>query len=76
MKAMAVFAVSGAMALDPALLAERYFDDRGTFSRDYVSNAYLEDLRDSGFTDASPPPGFPSEFSLDEAYRHLDAVCP
>lgn len=67
---------AGMLALDPATLVDVYFDGLGNFSRSYVSNKYLEDLRQSGYSDTFVPAGFPSDLSLDEAYTHLDAVCP
>lgn len=72
----------GMPALDPATLFLSYFDDVGAFSTSYVSNRYLEGLRDYGYSDAAPPAGFPGDmlgtvpFSLDEAYGRIDAICP
>jgi hypothetical protein len=66
--------LAGAHALDPATLADTYFDG-ATFALDYVANGYLEDLRDAGFDDASPPHGLPSGLSLDALYDRLGATC-
>ena len=65
---------AGFHALDPAALADAYFDG-AAFEQDYVTNPFVEDLRDAGFDDASPPPGWPSWVSLDALYARLDATC-
>ncbi|MEQ1506420.1 MAG: hypothetical protein ABMB14_29605 [Myxococcota bacterium] len=66
----------GMLALDPATLVDAYFGNTGALDLDYVSNKYLEDLQNSGYTDAFLPTGFPDGLSLDEAYTRLGAVCP
>lgn len=65
----------GELGLDPAKLTGHYFDGLGTFSYDYPSNRYAENLRDAGYTNSNPPHGFPDKVDLDALYDHLVLSC-
>jgi hypothetical protein len=66
---------AGEMALDPIHLVDHYFDGLGDFDQHYVRNRYLETLRDTGFTDALRPTGWPSQLSLSDLYGKLGSQC-
>lgn len=61
----------GAMALDPALLAHRYFSGLGNFSLTYTRNKYLQDLKKQGFRDNFKPMGWPSQLVLSDLYKKI-----
>ena len=65
----------GEFALDPAHLFAFYFGGLGNFSQQYLRNPFLQDLRAAGYSSSSPPPGFPSQLSLDSLYGKLVNSC-
>lgn len=68
--------LAGALALDPATAVDVYFNGLGNFSHHYISNQYLTDLRNNGYSNAFRPSGMDSRIDLDAMYTHLDGVCP
>lgn len=66
----------GELALDPAHVADHYFNGLGSFSTTYVRNAYLSDLQARGFSSANRPAGFPSELDLNALYAKVQPSCP
>jgi hypothetical protein len=65
----------GEIALDPAHLAEEYFQNLGSFSRQYLHNPYLEDLRVLGYRSNALPAGWPEQLDLEALYGRLGADC-
>jgi hypothetical protein len=65
----------GAMALDPAYLVSQYFEGLGEFSEGYVSNPYLEGLRDAGFGAEKLPLGWPEGMDLEGLYGKVGEGC-
>ncbi len=65
----------GEFAKDPAALVDFYFNGLGNFSREYVSNAFLQDLRSLGFSNKHTPVGFADQLHLNDMYATLDAYC-
>jgi hypothetical protein len=66
----------GELALDPAHVADHYFNGLGSFSPTYLRNAYLSDLQARGFSSANRPAGFPGELDLNALYAKLQPACP
>ncbi|MCB9133821.1 MAG: hypothetical protein H6636_00230 [Anaerolineales bacterium] len=65
----------GEMALDPANLVLHYFGNLGEFSTVYVSNPYLEGLREAGFGEKNLPWGWPEGLDLDKLFGKMGGAC-
>lgn len=65
----------GEMALDPAKLVVHYFGGLGEFSEGYVSNPYLEGLREAGFGAGNLPLGWPEGVDLEGLYGKMGERC-
>lgn len=61
----------GELALDPAGLVKRYFNGLGDFNTQYISNKYLEDLKNQGFRDNFLPRDWPAGLILSDLYMKL-----
>jgi hypothetical protein len=67
----------GVMALDPAHLADSYFNGLGTFSHTYLRNPYLQSLQDlrNQHGPAWTPNGWPDELDLGTLVTKLSTSC-
>ena len=77
----------GYLALDPIALVDRYFKGKGAFSREYLRNRYLTDLRNEGYRPGHVPKGWPIQedttgfslpvelVNLNELFAKLSTMC-
>jgi hypothetical protein len=62
---------AGELALDPAAIADYYFNG-DNFNWKYTRNKYLEELKRQGFNENFVPSGWPSKLKLPQLYEKLN----